>query len=135
MLITGLIFLNAFAANDVSAQTLKAVRAEIPFDFHVGDKIYPAGVYHLESISQLNENLLQLRSFETKRQQLLVTNNLSANRRQSPKLVFYRIGEDYYLTSIFMAEGVSGFAIRSSRRIESGKKLASTKAVEVPVKN
>ena len=135
MFIAGLIFLNAFASIEVSAQTLKAVRADVPFDFRVGDKIYPAGVYYLESISQLNDNLLQLRSFETKKQRLLATDDFYTGKQQSPKLVFYRIGEEYYLTNIFMTQGVSGFLIRSSRRIESGKNLASTKRVEVPVKN
>jgi hypothetical protein len=135
MFIAGLIFLNALMSNEVSAQSLKAIRAEIPFDFRIGDKIYPAGVYRLESVSQTNENLLQLRGVGKKSQRLLVTDNLYADRWESPKLVFYRIGEEYYLTSIFMAEGSSGFSIRSSRRIESGKNLASIKTVEVPAKN
>jgi len=135
MFIAGLIFLNAFASTEVSAQTMKAIRADVPFDFRLGDQVYPAGVYYLESISQLSDNLLQLRSFETKKQRLLATDDFYTGKQQSPKLVFYRIGEEYYLTNIFMTQGVSGFLIRSSRRIESGKNLASTKRVEVPVKN
>lgn len=135
IIMAGIIFLNGAAVNDVSAQTLKAIRVDVPFDFHVGDKDYPAGVYYLESISQLNSNLLQLRSHKSKRQQLLVTNDLYAGERQLPKLVFYQLGEEYYLTNIFMAVGTSGFSIRSTRKIETAKKLASTKKVEIPVKN
>ena len=134
MFIAGIIFLNVLTANDVSAQVLKVIRAEVPFDFYVGDKIYPAGVYRLESISQSNENLFQLRGVNKKNQQLIVTDNLYADRRQSPKLVFYRIGEKNYLTNIFMTNGVSGFSIRLSRRIESGKNTAA-KPVEVAAKN
>ena len=82
MFIAGLIFLNAFGSIEVSAQTLKAVRADVPFDFRVDDNIYPAGVYYLESISQSNENLLQLRSLETKKQRLLATDDLYAGKKQ-----------------------------------------------------
>jgi hypothetical protein len=135
MFIAGLILLNALIPNEVSAQSLKAVRAEIPFDFRIGDKIHPAGVYRLESVSQTSENVLQLRGVGKKNRRLLVTGNLYADRWESPKLVFYRIGEEYYLMNIFIAEGSSGFSIRPPRGVESGKKLASTKRVEVPVKN
>ena len=133
---TGIIFLNVFGANEVSAQTLKNIRAEVPFDFRVGERLYPAGVYYLESISQANGSLLQIRSFETKKQLLLQTNELYAAERQSPKLVFYQIGEKYYLTNIFMTEGDAGFSIRTKhRQTEKAKKLPATRKVEVPVKN
>jgi hypothetical protein len=129
----GLIFLNGAAVNHVSAQTLKTIRVDVPFDFHVGDKTFPAGVYYLESISRLSNNLLQLRSFETKKQRLLVTDDLYSRERHLPKLVFHRIGEEHYLSNIFMSVGTSGFSIRAPRRVETAKKLASTKTVEVPV--
>ena len=133
---TGIIFLNALAANDVSAQTLKAIRAEVPFDFQVGDKTYAAGTYRLETISQLNENVLQLQGADKKNQRLLVTDTLYANKRQSPKLVFYKLGDKYYLSNIFMAEGLAGFSIRMSRsKLENNQKLASGKKVEVPARN
>ena len=136
MLIAGLIFLNVFEAQDVSAQSLKNIRAEVPFDFRIGDKLYPAGVYYLESISRLNGNLLQLRSFETKKQQLLATNETYAGERQSPKLVFYQIGQEYYLMNIFMTEGEAGFSIRTTlRQAEKAKKTTSTKTVDVAATN
>jgi hypothetical protein len=133
---TAIIFLNAFGAGDVSAQSTKNIRASVPFDFLVGERIFPAGVYYLESISRSNANLLQLRSFETKKRRLLATNELLAAAPQSPKLVFRQIGAKYYLTSIFMTEGASGFTIREKRRqTAKGVNPASVKTVEVAAKN
>ncbi len=132
--IAGIIFLNGFVSNDVSAQSLKSVRVEVKFDFRVGDKIYPAGVYRLESVSLSGDNIVRLSGVE--KEQLLITNLSYADKRQSPKLIFRQIGEEYYLTNIFLADGNWGFSIRPSRRQkENGRKLASTKLVEVPAKD
>ena len=131
MFMTGLIFLNAFTVHNVSAQTLKVISAEVPFDFHVGDKTYAAGTYRLESDSQSSGNVLRLRGTDEKNKRLLVTSSTFANRRQTPKLVFYRVGDEYYLSNIFMEDGNWGFALRMSRQVKEGKKLPSTKIVEV----
>jgi hypothetical protein len=128
-----IIFVNVSTANNVSAQTLKIIKAEVPFDFQIGDKTYPAGAYRLESIAARSDNLFQLRSFDRKKQQMLVTRSLFANRWQTPKLVFYRIGEAYYLTNIFMEDGNWGFSLPTPKRVREGRKLASTKIVEVPL--
>ena len=135
MFMTGLIFLNVLTANNVSAQSIKAIRAEVPFDFHVGDKVFPAGDYRLESISRQNDNIFQLRSADRKSQRLLATTGILASGRETPKLIFYRIGDRYYLTNIFMEDGNRGFSLRLSRRLREGGRLASTRIVEVPVTN
>lgn len=136
MFIAGIIFLNVWGAGDVSAQTIKAIKIEVKFDFHVGSKVYPAGVYWLETVSQSGDNILRLSNVEKEVQQLIVANLSYAGKEQSPKLVFRQIGEEYYLTDIFMTEGNWGFSVRPSRRQrESGKSLASTKLVEVPAKD
>lgn len=133
--IAALIFLNVSGANDVSAQSLKHIKVEVEFDFRVGDKIYPAGVYRLESVSQSGDNVLRLSNVEKEGQQLIVANLSYADKEQSPKLVFRQIGEEYYLTNIFLTDGNWGFSVRPSRRQrESGKNLAWTKSVEVPAK-
>ena len=134
--ITGLIFLNVFGANDVSAQSLKNIKVEVKFDFCIGAKIYPAGDYLLESVSQSNDNILSLSNMEKESRQLIITNLLYTGKRQQPKLVFRQIGNEYYLTNVFLADGNWGFSVRPSRRqLEKRKNLASTKSIEVPAKN
>lgn len=135
MFIIGIIFLNGFGSNEVSAQSLKATRVEVKFDFRVGDKIYPAGIYTFESVSQSNENILRLGNGQKENSRLIITNLSYADKAQSPKLVFRQVGEDFYLTKIFLANGNWGFSVRPSRRqAENDKKLASTKFVEVSAK-
>jgi hypothetical protein len=136
LVIAGLIFLNVWGAGDVSAQSVKTLQAEVKFDFRVGDKIYPAGVYRLEAVSQNSDNLLRLRGVGKNNHRLIIANLSYAAKKQSPKLIFQQIGEEYYLTNIFMADGNWGFSVRPSRwQRENGKNLASTKSVEVPAKN
>lgn len=134
ILIAAIIFVNAFTANNVSAQTPKFISAEVPFEFRIGDKIYPAGAYRLESVGESSSNVFQLRGADEKDRRMLITGSLTVSRPQTPKLVFYRIGEEYYLKSIFMEDGKWGFSLPVSRQFKKGKKLASTKIVEVPVK-
>jgi hypothetical protein len=43
----------------VSGQTSKTIRANVKFDFQIGDRIYPAGEYRIESISQ-SDNLMRI---------------------------------------------------------------------------
>ena len=134
--IAALIFLNVSGSNEVSAQSVKSLKVEVKFDFHIGDKIYPAGVYRLESVSPGNENILSLSGSEKKSRQLIITNSSYADKRQQPKLVFQQVGEVYYLTDIFMTDGNWGFSVHPSRRqVEKSKNLASTKFIEIPAKN
>ncbi len=135
MFMTAIIFLSALTAQRVAAQTAKFVSAEVPFEFRIGDRIYPAGAYRLESVSETNKNLLQLRGADEKNRRLMITNEWTASRWQTPKLVFHRIGEAYYLKNIFMDEGKWGLSIRLPREVEKSNKLASAKIVEVPVTN
>ena len=123
MFMTAIIFLSALTAIKTAAQTLKVVRAEVPFDFRVGDQIYPAGTYILETISRQSDNLLRLRGFDRTKPRLLTTNSVFANRWQIPKLVFYRIGEEHHLANIFMedATGDTRFVCRGKlKRRETG---------------
>jgi hypothetical protein len=49
-----LIALAAFTvtlATHVSGQTPKTVRVNVKFDFRIGDRVYPAGEYRIESSS------------------------------------------------------------------------------------
>ena len=115
---------------------MKAIKVEIKFDFRVGHKVFPAGVYVLESASQINENLLQLRGMEKENQQLIAANHSYSRIRQSPKLVFHQVGENYYLTDIFLADGNWGFSVRQPRKkVSDNKNPAQLKVVIVSARN
>jgi len=53
------VFSTALTTN-ASAQTAKTLRANVKFDFQIGDRIYPAGAYRIELIS--SDNILLITS-------------------------------------------------------------------------
>jgi hypothetical protein len=125
-----LIAIAAFAAaltTNASGQTGKMIRANVKFDFQIGDRIYPAGEYRIESISALSDEILLIRNVsDANKTQIIWANHSNLASRQAPKLVFLKDGERYFLTQIFLDSGKWGYSITPSRRQrESEKNLAS----------
>ena len=120
------VFATALTTN-ASGQTAKTVRANVKFDFQIGDRIYPAGEYRIESISGLSDNILLIRSVrDANERHFIAANHSNAGKRQTPKLVFQKYGESYFLTNIVLDSGQWGYSIRPSRhQRESEKNLAS----------
>lgn len=136
MIAAAIILLNVWGAGDVSAQEMKVIEAEIAFDFRVGDKLYPAGTYRLETANSTGDSVLRLRGEDKNKSRLIFVNSAYAEKNQTPKLVFTRIGEEHYLTNVVMTDGRWNFAVRRSRRQkESERNLAAAKKIEVPAKN
>ncbi len=117
-------FATAFPTN-AFGQMGKAVKANIKFDFHIGERVYPAGEYRIESISSMSDNILQIRSVgDTNKNDIIVANHSNEGERQTPILVFQKYGENYFLTEISLGTEW-GYSIRPSRRQrESEKALA-----------
>lgn len=103
------------------------MRSNVNFDFQIGDRIYPAGEYQIESISDQSDNILLIRSVrDPNKNQIIFANHSNAGKRQTPKLVFLKYGQSYFLTQIFLDSEKWGYSIPPSRRQrESEKNLAS----------
>ena len=72
----------------------KTVRANVKFDFQIGDRIYPAGDYRIESISWQNDNLLQIRSIgDATKNQIFFANYSTAGKRQT-EISFRKIRQE-----------------------------------------
>lgn len=131
-----IVLLNVWTAGEVSAQSSRAAKVTIEFDFQIGDKKYPAGDYIVESVSATSDNLLQIRNANGKTKKLIVANLSNAGKREEPKLIFQRYGENFFLSKVFLDGTNWGYALRSSRKQrESEKNLASapTETVEVSI--
>jgi hypothetical protein len=119
------VFAITFTTN-ADAQTARTVRANVKFDFQIGDRVYPPGTYWIESISRQSDNILKIRSVgEVNEQQIITVNHSIARERQTPKLVFEKYGETYFLTQIFLESGDWGYSIRPSRGQRESEHLAS----------
>lgn len=128
----------AFTTN-ASGQTGKTVRANVKFDFQIGDRIYPAGEYWIESTSW-HGNVLRIRNVSDNKTAFFHANqsNAGVGKGQTPRLVFLKYGQDYFLTKIFLDTQQWGYSIRPSHlQRENEKPLASRipRTIEVSLAN
>lgn len=119
----------AFAAaltTNAFGQTGDTVKVNIKFDFQIGERMYPAGEYRIESMSRQSDNILVIRSVgDAKSNGIFVADHAIGGKEQTPRLVFQKYGENYVLTRIFLDTDQWGYAIRRSRRQrESEQNLA-----------
>ena len=92
-LFAGLVGSNAYG------QTSTKVKANIPFDFHVGTQSLPAGVY---TIVPLKGSTVLIRSKEGHQSAVSETNAVQTNQSSADgKLVFNRYGVFYFLSQVW----------------------------------
>jgi len=108
-------------------QTLaNRVRANIPFDFIVGDKAMPAGVYILERNKRENDTVWTITSKDTgaSRKAFLTSPNQTLDPAEKTKLVFHRYESYNFLTSFTVAGSNTGRELlMSDRERNLGEKL------------
>ncbi len=107
------------ASSGLLAQTMD-LRANVPFDFRLGEKIMPAGKYVIHH----SDGLLMLREQSgTKAAVVFLTQ--PTIRRDTPKtgsLVFNRYGENYFLASVWSPYSRDGrVLVKSNREKEIAK--------------
>jgi hypothetical protein len=92
--------LAALATAPAFAQTTPAVRANIPFEFHVGKAVLPAGEY--DFMDGLNRETLRIRSTDGKHSALVITysQDAPAPRPTEPSIAFRHVGNEAYLASV-----------------------------------
>jgi hypothetical protein len=106
------------ASVSANAQTLEyRLTVNIPFDFSVsGDKL-PAGKYWINRAQQSNGDMVvQISSTDGHSNITRLTIPVSASKpTRSGKLVFNRYGDEYFLSEIWPAGGVTGRELHKSR--------------------
>lgn len=112
-------------AGSAIAQTIH-VRADIPFNFAVGSKTYPAGTYEIGTIDNRNSKTLQLKGRDGNASAMINTNTAESLRpANKSKLVFNRYGDRYFLSQIWMNGAILGHQLpQSSREKEIAKDMA-----------
>ena len=89
------------AATPSRAQIL--IKADVPFDFCAGYGTLPAGEYKIAPTS--NASALTLSSGQRGVEIMLPRTTDWRDLRQSPKLVFHRYGDEYFLSEIWSTDG------------------------------
>jgi len=112
-------------AGSAIAQTIH-VRADVPFNFAVGDKSFPAGTYDVGSIDNVNTKILRLQARDGN-SSMMVGSNAAENLKPAnkTKLVFNRYGNRYFLSQIWVAGERRGHQLpKSSREKETARDVA-----------
>ena len=116
----------ALACAGLHAQTVY-IRAEIPFNFHAGDKLMPAGQYFIHEEGPV----VFLRTLDDANlsRAMITVGAAGRNPSRESKLVFNRYGSEYFLSTIWDSYAEDG---RQVLRTAREKELAKRGNVSVP---
>src|SRR5215475_8763287 len=90
-------------------------KVKIPFDFWVGAKNLPAGVYNVTRVNQ-EKIMLRLSSEDGGEATHVITIPVQAKESpKSGKLIFRRYGETYFLSQIWESDDIQGRQLLKSR--------------------
>lgn len=112
------------AVTSAQAQSLAyGVRANIPFDFTIGDKKLPAGKYSIGRVSpNLDDMVLAITGLDVGAKTVSLAIPVeSREERTDARLVFHRYGDQYFLYQVWARDAVTGRQLiksHSEREIE-----------------
>jgi len=112
--IIALAFMTALVSNAQSHG--QKLRANIPFDFVVGNKALAAGEYTVGSITSTSSDGLAVRSADGRQNAIRLVHNVQANApKNRAMLTFRRYGSTYFLAQIWMPGSADGQEIAKSK--------------------
>jgi hypothetical protein len=88
-----------FALAGTSFAQSNGVRATVPFDFTVGNKLFPSGTYTIQQQS-MNANLIVIRSHDKQISALSLVRRDGNKSPKGGKLLFHKYGGQYFLSEI-----------------------------------
>ena len=97
-------------------------KARIPFGFHLNETALPAGDYVVKEIGALGT--LQIRDEQTGKSIMVMTQSQTTGKNDAPRLVFHRIGDQYFLSQVWMwgSGGLNLHKGKLEREMEGGGK-------------
>ena len=98
-------------------------KADVPFAFTVAQKTLPSGRYIVKTDGQ---GVITIQSYETGTSIMSLARKESP-RKTNPKLVFHQVGNQYFLSQVWGAEGTAGLTIQTSN-LEKELQMASEAA-------
>jgi hypothetical protein len=102
---------NLAMAGNSFAQT-QAVKANIPFDFTVGQRLLPAGTYVIEKVQ---DSVITLKNLNKPIQIMGLTLPDSSVARGDSKLIFNRYGDQYFLSKVLSEQAGMDLRIPTSK--------------------
>jgi hypothetical protein len=104
-----------FAAASVYAQGSPRLTVQVPFGFHVGASMLPAGKYTVDT--DVAPSVVRLRSADSKSTVMILANSVQASTTTSQgKLIFNQYGDEYFLSQVWKAGTNAGSELRKTKR-------------------
>jgi len=91
----------------------RAARATVPFDFTVGDKLLPAGNYEITAPST---GIIEVQNRDAHVTMLAATTYDSHQSGNGGKLVFDKIGDQYFLSEVLCAQAAINVNLPPSKQ-------------------
>jgi hypothetical protein len=122
-----LIFLIGVAALGVVArgQAVDQIVVNIPYDFVVGGKTLPAGTYKVNRVTDTNERVLIIRSFENRASAMVVAAQVESTSADKVQVSFEQVGGERFLSKIETANHVFTIPVSHSEILEAAARSHS----------
>ena len=106
-----------------------SIRANIPFEFSVGDKLLPAGEYRIQQVNPSSDvAMLQIANANGEARLLVRVQSMRARNTNRTALVFNRYGSNYFLSTLAIEGSVDAWqAPKSHAERGVGRELAALK--------
>jgi len=106
--------------NAAGAYAQSYAKADVPFAFNVGAAQLPAGTYDVKTLSQ-GGNQIMIQNEETRAVAVSIARREDPRNAES-KLVFDRIGNQYFLTEVWRGFDAGGLIVSTSKHEQELKK-------------
>lgn len=132
--------LSAVMTTNAQIESGTTIDVNIPHSFIVRDTTLPAGKYTVRVADDYsNLNVLEMRSVDRRAAVLFETESVQLNGpARNTELVFDKIGDNYFLSQVFLSGDESGNQLLKSRmqkRLEDGGQKAETQSIVATRRN
>ena len=104
----------SLATLPAAAKSVDGMRAQVPFDFHVGERLVPAGSYIVKSMTA-DEQLLRISGDKGSAATTTNSGTEKGNGEGRARLIFHRYGDQYFLSAVWGSDS-NGRTLSESKR-------------------
>jgi hypothetical protein len=104
----------SLATLPAAAKSVNGMRAQIPFDFHVGDRLVSAGDYTVKALTN-DEMVLRISGGREAVNTTTSSGRDKGNGEGRARLVFHKYGDQYFLAAIWGSDS-DGRTLTESKR-------------------
>jgi hypothetical protein len=115
-LLAGLVLTLTIGASKANAQIVDGLKANIPFEFHVGDTTFSAGQYRIHMVEDSNLMVMEISREDGSGSTLFQVEQADAKSTpERSELIFHKYGNEYFLAKLFEEGERSGSGVAKSR--------------------